>query len=103
MSSAVVARRVGNGRGVHGGHLRRHCCRSHRGQRIVPAGACSVACPATAAGNGSLLGGRSARTGGVPSISGCKANICPHFQQRFTAPSNSSPHLEHRTAILFSG
>src|SRR5262245_31372926 len=41
----------------------------------------------------------SARTGGRPSISGCSANGCPHFQQRLTAPRSSSPHFEQRTAI----
>src|SRR5205823_7887267 len=45
------------------------------------------------------IGGNSGLIGGRPSISGRSANVWPHFQQRLTAPSSSSPHLEHRTVI----
>jgi hypothetical protein len=39
------------------------------------------------------------RTGGRPSISGGKKKVCPHFQQRLTAPIKSSLHLGQVTGI----
>jgi hypothetical protein len=56
----------------------------------------------TAACGSASAGSASPCTGGRPSISGRWANVCPHFQQRLTAPINSSPHFEHRTVIVVS-
>src|SRR5438552_3186689 len=39
------------------------------------------------------------RTGGTAAAVGGATNALPHFQQRFTAPNNSSPQFEHFTAI----
>jgi hypothetical protein len=48
-------------------------------------------------GEASVAG--STRTGGSPSTVGRAMNCWPHFQQRLTAPINSSPQWAQRTVI----